>query len=480
MFRYKSAEAAKGRLVTANELDRDLPAGENGAPELMKAALSLVKGAVLPDYLPPRMRMTPSGRAVVGFEEDEWVDDKVTNRWEAVAADILTNKPVLDELRVALGKPVFDNHLDYSGGPKMLLPHLPKIKTMAQWLGPAIQLAVREGRLPEAADYLVAEIRLPQVLARDRIVISELVRDAVASIARSDTWEALQAGGWSDEDLARIQQAWEAQTFIGPTRRSCEGEGVYASVTFELFRRSNKEAVDIMQYFDSSSASDSAEPSLWKRTLDNLPGVEPIRDFVRDQIRCRVWRFAWLDQSELRYLERVEELIEIARFAEETRSMAETRPKIDRFLNVGLHPGFYDRLRFPTQFMSLEVLDRLIARAMRVETERSLILASIGIKRYALRHGRGPETFSALVPEFLPTVPIDYMDGKPIRYRLNPDGSTVLYSVGEDGTDGGGDAGAKADAGSGRNIWDRKDCVWPAPALPEEIEAYRIKAFQNK
>jgi len=116
---------------------------------------------------------------------------------------------------------------------------------------------------------------------------------------------------------------------------------------------------------------------------------------------------------------------------------------------------------------------------MRMETERSLVLAATAIKRYTLRHGRVPDSLSALVPEFLPSVPVDYMDGKPVRYRLNPDGSTVLYSVGEDGTDGGGDAGVKADAGSGRSIWDRKDCVWPVPALPDEVDAYRAKTFRS-
>jgi hypothetical protein len=349
---------------------------------------------------------------------------------------------------------------------------------MAQWLGPASQLAVREGRLTEAADCLAAEIQVPRVLVRDRIVISELVRDAVAAIARSDTWEALQADGWSDEDLARIQKAWEGESFIGPTRRSFEGEGVFVSAAFELFRHSNQEAIDILQAFDNSSASDSEEPSQWKRTLDNFPGVEPIRDFVREQIRCRVWRFAWLDQCERRYLERVRDLVEIARVAEDTRSMANARPAIDKFLNAGLNPGFYDRLRFPTEFMSLETLARVINRAMRAETEKSLILTAIGIKRYALRHGRSPESLSSLVSEILPAVPIDYMDGKPIRYWRNAGGSTVFYSVGEDGTDNGGDAGLKSATSSGQTIWDRKDCVWPVPASQEEVEAFRQKRTQ--
>ena len=84
-----------------------------------------------------------------------------------------------------------------------------------------------------------------------------------------------------------------------------------------------------------------------------------------------------------------------------------------------------------------------------------------------------PAALDVLVPEFLATVPIDYMDGKPIKYRLDAGGAFVLYSVGTDGHDDGGDTALLPDKTNRRNLWDRKDCVWPAPALPDEITAYR-------
>ena len=41
------------------------------------------------------------------------------------------------------------------------------------------------------------------------------------------------------------------------------------------------------------------------------------------------------------------------------------------------------------------------------------------------------------MPEFLPTVPVDYLDGKLIKYHRNDDGSYTLYAVGDDGKDDG-------------------------------------------
>jgi hypothetical protein len=112
---------------------------------------------------------------------------------------------------------------------------------------------------------------------------------------------------------------------------------------------------------------------------------------------------------------------------------------------------------------------------MRAETERSLVLCAVALKRYALRHGTAPASLDALVPELLASVPIDYMDGKPIRYRRNAGGGFVLYSVGADGRDDGGNVALMKGKTNLRNIWDRKDCVWPAPALPEEMRAARVE-----
>ena len=109
---------------------------------------------------------------------------------------------------------------------------------------------------------------------------------------------------------------------------------------------------------------------------------------------------------------------------------------------------------------------------MRVETERSVVITAVALKRFQLRHGKLPETLDVLIPDFVPAVPVDYMDGKSIKYKLNPDGHFLLYSVGEDGQDDGGSTDLKPGKTNSRSIWDRKDFVWPAHATPEELESY--------
>ena len=60
---------------------------------------------------------------------------------------------------------------------------------------------------------------------------------------------------------------------------------------------------------------------------------------------------------------------------------------------------------------------RALDRSIKTEVQRQLALAAIGLERYRLRHGRYPEKLEELVPGILPAVPVDFGDGKPLRYK---------------------------------------------------------------
>ena len=62
---------------------------------------------------------------------------------------------------------------------------------------------------------------------------------------------------------------------------------------------------------------------------------------------------------------------------------------------------------------------------------------AIAVLRYRLQYQQVPETLALLVPEFMPVVPADPLDGEPIRY-VNLANGFIVYSVGEDGQDNGG------------------------------------------
>ena len=75
------------------------------------------------------------------------------------------------------------------------------------------------------------------------------------------------------------------------------------------------------------------------------------------------------------------------------------------------------------------------------EARRSAVVAVCALRAYRRTHGQYPKELGALVPEFLPALPVDPFDGKTLRYKVVGDGSAarpVLYSIGVDQVDDGG------------------------------------------
>jgi hypothetical protein len=89
-------------------------------------------------------------------------------------------------------------------------------------------------------------------------------------------------------------------------------------------------------------------------------------------------------------------------------------------------------------------LVRAIEADIRVRTERRLAAVALAVRLYRVDHdGQFPPSLEALVPAYLPEVPVDPAapDGRPLKYLVIkgglPDGGDrpIVYSVGTDGVD---------------------------------------------
>jgi hypothetical protein len=117
-------------------------------------------------------------------------------------------------------------------------------------------------------------------------------------------------------------------------------------------------------------------------------------------------------------------------------------------------------------------LRHTLERTMRAEIMRQIVITAIALKRHQLRHGSPAKDLNALVPEFLSAIPNDPVDGEPLRYRSNPDGTFVLYSVGDDGKDDGGDPTPSKSHATSWWWQNGRDWVWPQAATAEEIRNF--------
>lgn len=110
-----------------------------------------------------------------------------------------------------------------------------------------------------------------------------------------------------------------------------------------------------------------------------------------------------------------------------------------------------------------------LSQAAEAETRRRILITALALERYRGKHGTYPNTLANLAPQFLNIVPVDFMDGQPLRYRISDDNHFILYSVGLDCVDDGGemrDSKRSSLFDDGRDFlgnFRQPDLVWPLP-----------------
>ncbi|MGC3956721.1 MAG: hypothetical protein QM813_01775 [Verrucomicrobiota bacterium] len=119
---------------------------------------------------------------------------------------------------------------------------------------------------------------------------------------------------------------------------------------------------------------------------------------------------------------------------------------------------------------------------------RRLLITALALERYQRKHRQYPNTLAELQPEFISVVPFDFSDGQPLRYRRGADGSFVLYSIGADGVDDGGqmprfrrDYSIPDETMIPGWVKATVDIVWPrAAATAEAEEFFRLQRLEQK
>ena len=95
------------------------------------------------------------------------------------------------------------------------------------------------------------------------------------------------------------------------------------------------------------------------------------------------------------------------------------------------------------------ILETAATAALRAEANIAVLRTGIALERHHLKHGGYPLSLRDLVPAYLPALPTDPFDRKPLRYQRMPDGSPRVWSIDADLLDEGGlphrDRGSKGD-----------------------------------
>lgn len=440
-------ESARRAGLIQDRLDLMSVVGSN-------AALVVWKQAKLPPrpdpyYWLPRKR----------FEEDLWPELREILNEDRAGLDRASE--------AALSGPVrFD--LAASHGTAMSLPHLAALRNLAQLLGTRATLELHDGNQDAAWTNLLASTRLITAWDPEPYEISHMVQFVCADLAYNVTWQALQSGDWADDRLALLQREWEAVDFfhgLPETQafaRACAADSCQSDrreplgpsfVLREAFRSPLNAWHGFTQHWSQ----------VWYRHHGSYEDERALLLYYRDrelQVRCALQCATW---SEMRPLPG-------------TTNMAP--------ILAPLQSGYQTRAvstldRMAMQLRSMSQGRSLLGLAAEAEARRRILIAAIVLERYRGRHGSYPKALQELVPELLQSTPVDFMDGKPLRYRLTADGHFVLYSVGLDCVDdGGNDRWRWRKDPNGPPSYDTPgafDLVWPRPASAVEVNAQEVE-----
>lgn len=479
---YITELKAKGeRMELAQVIPPTVPPGENAAPLFWKAVgLFSTNDDVLITNPPSAMHGIAPGKAMAGWMQSEIHDGNVTNSWEELRDALARNEKALKLLDQMTNRSIFDFHLQYASRFEMQITNLVSEKKAVQKLSAGAVCELHFGDTALAVRDIQAMLVLVNGTDDERTVISQLVRIALAQIAAATTWELLQSTNLTDESLAVLQGDWSQLEFIKALQRAFPVEREGAITTFTKWRNSNSE---LQHYFDLQNKVREAmgrsdeEDSMWSD--------------LKAKANIFLWRYWWSYPDELRYLKGYEVLTSAAqsvatngyyKIALDHQNTALDRLGISK-LNDSFDSIFSSKTDFHSMMSeSIVTLGAVIRKVMRVEVSKQVILTAIALKRYQFKHENNPPDLNSLVPELLPSVPLDPVDGKPLRYRLNADGSFTLYSVGENGVDDGGNPSLENNVHSNSHYWLNShalDWVWPKLASGAETQAYYAKQAKD-
>jgi len=383
--------------------------------------------------------------------------------WQTLRETLNENQADLDlACGAALSGPIRFN-LEASHGSVMLLPHLAALKNLTQVLGTRTVLELHDQSKDAAWTNLLASTRLVTAWDPEPSEVSQMVRYTCVALAYNATWQTLQAGGWADDRLAQLQQEWETVDFFRglPETAAFTRASMVATCRLERQQSLGLLGLTLKEVLRSPR-------SAWDRLT-----------YYWSQLRYR-HHGTYEDEKALLLHYRDRELL--LRRVVQSPTWSEMR-QLPGVTNMAPFQSKYrSRLQMMTNLrqLSLGFARRgagSLGRAAEAEARRRLMITAIALERYRGRRGSYPKALQELVPEWLKTPPLDFMDGKPLRYHLTDDGHFVLYSVGLDCVHNGGEMRRPRTRGMPYDpvaaefgFREGTDLVWPRPASAAEAE----------
>lgn len=459
MLARAMAEAtARQERLTRERMAVPVVTGEsNGFPALQAAVARL---APVVNSGPPVAVRIGAKRMILGTQIDRWTlhGSERTNSWEVHARLLDARAADLAAIREALARPIRETTppraQDEGRSP---IDALRTFQDAANALIDAGLLGLRRGSVEETIAALDGVAVIESDLEAYRIQSALTAWRQIVERAELLRAVAANRGGWTDAQWEALGRTARPGRMLGTAVWVADADRLRFATS--LFQRptadlADRFAWDLESAFldpESDVSPGSSFGSLWESVARALGKGA---DELGRKVVFPIWRFGWGDQAIARLLQDSDDWVSRARQAVGQRSLATL---VDP-AQSGRQNGGWTRLYGD----AVEQGDGLgLVFFSEMEVKRALNAAAIAVKRHEAKQGKLPESLGVLVPEFASEVPVDWMDGKPLRYRRGEGSDFLLWSI-------------------GRDLWDdiasdgpaEDDLIWRLPALREEFEAW--------
>jgi tetratricopeptide (TPR) repeat protein len=335
----------------------------------------------------------------------------------------------VEDLRQASQRPYANVPLHYEDGfnsAASLLPLLAELKRCSQLLQLRAVAELADGQNAKALDDVKLLLYLNNSIRNSPFVISHLVRMAITSITLQPIWEGLAEHKWSDEQLVALDAELAKMDYLADYEFTMRGERAFAIASLEEERRNHA----IISATDSGYAT------------NKLSFLMPSAFFYQNELAFARMSHQWI----LPLVDTNSRIVS-----------PEAMRRVDAAVRAEMkHYSYYKALAL----MTIPALDTAAKRFASAQASVDLARIACALERYRLAHGQYPETLDALATQFIETLPHDLIGGQPLHYRREPNGQFILYSVGWNETD---DGGQVAFTKGGAVDRDKGDWVWKYP-----------------
>ncbi len=249
-------------------------------------------------------------------------------------------------------------------------------------------------------DTLLA-LRLADSLRQEPYNQLHHARAAMLQLCLQPVWEGLALHRWKEAQLLTLQQHFAEMDLLREFRLRVRGETL---VTMNLA--------------DQFQALLEGRRSALERGLGS-----DFEEWFWIWVARVAYPRGWLYQDKAwiyRFYEQRSDVAKALDNANRRQGSAELRRATDPFLLMLVVP----RLK--------EVFHQASPSALYLQTACQEASVACALERYRLAQGQYPKSLAALIPTWLKQIPADLLDpkGSPLKYRCEPDGGFVLYSIG--------------------------------------------------